>query len=147
MNFGALCVYFYSPPQYFPIKPWWNNSPTGSVEFRLSSLAHRSHASGLDSCHGEEERARAGRVGHRRRGSRAEAKLCIYQDILYFGGVALHRAFSRVPMATSGVAVVLPLQVRVPGSWCPRPSPIIRMTYESKDFVLWAGSGSIFSWV
>lgn len=70
MNFGALCVYFYSPPQYFSIKPWWNNSPTGSMEFSLSSLAHRSHASGLDSCHREKQRARGGRAGHRRRGSR-----------------------------------------------------------------------------
>lgn len=35
-------------------------------------------------------------------------------------------------MATSGFAVVLPLQVRMLGSWCPRPSPINRMAYESR---------------
>lgn len=69
----------------------------------------------------------------------------VFIRIVYFGGgVASHRAFSRVPMATSGFAVVPPLQVRMLGPRCPSTSPINRVNYESKDLVLGAGSGSVF---
>lgn len=67
------------------------------MEFRLSSLVHRSHASGLDSCHREEQRARAGRVCHHRLGGGAEAKLSMYYDILYFEELLYTERFLESP--------------------------------------------------